>query len=243
MKKAILTVMMAVVLCVLEAGGARGAEPSWTVLLVGGLEADSFQIDLSPDGRTYEIHSATPLEVGGNVCRHPGEDPLQLRCDAPSIAGFEVNCDAGDDTVAVGGGVAVPVTVSGGSGSDTVNGGSGDDRLLGGDGPDHLYGVGGNDSLLGGAGADIVRGNRGDDELAGEGGQDSLTGGGGDDSLVGGPIRDFLYGGEGDDRLSGGEGRDSLFGGPGEDRFLDALADLVGGGPGRDVEIPGGPIG
>jgi Ca2+-binding RTX toxin-like protein len=243
MKRTILTVIAAAVLFVLATGAARAAEPSWTVLLVGSPGADSFGIDLSPDGRTYEIHSAAPLEVGGNVCWHPGGDPLQLRCDAPSIAGFEVNCDAGDDMVEVGGKVTVPVTISGGAGADTALGGLGDDKLLGGDGNDGLRGGGGDDSISGGSGGDFLLGEGGDDELAGEGAQDSLVGGSGDDSLAGGLRHDVLRGGVGNDRLSGGESRDSLFGGPGNDRFLDALGDLVVGGPGRDVALPGGPLG
>jgi RTX calcium-binding nonapeptide repeat (4 copies) len=241
MKKAIL--ILTVLFTAQAVTVAHAAEAaSLTVLLNGGPEADSFAIQLSPDGRTYEIDSAAALEVGGTVCWHPGGLPLRLLCDAPPIAAFEVNGEAGDDVVEVGDKVLVPVTLSGGPGDDRMFGGLGEDKLSGGDGFDRLQGGGGSDSIAAGAGSDIAMGGWGNDQLAGEGGQDSLVGGGGDDSLAGGLRHDSLYGGIGRDRLDGGEGRDSLFGGPGDDRFISASADGIFGGPGLDVAIPGGAV-
>jgi len=240
MKK--VTLIAVVVLCVQMGGVARAAEPTWTILLVGGPGPDSFKVALSADGRTYQIDSVAPLEVGGTVCKHPGGDPLQLLCDAPSVAGFEVNGEGDADVVEIDAKVSVPVTLSGGIGDDKLIGGGSGDKLIGGDGFDHLIGGGGNDEIAGGAGGDTVTGDLGDDRLAGEGGQDTLVGGDGNDSLLGGPKNDKLLGGAGNDRISGGEGRDSLFGGTGDDRFFNALADTVVGGPGRDVAVPGGPV-
>jgi Ca2+-binding RTX toxin-like protein len=238
MKRAILITVT--VLCVQMGGIAHAAEPSWTILLVGGPGNDSFRVELSPDGRTYEIDSVAPLEVGGSVCWHPEGDALKLLCNAPMIAGFEVNAEGGDDAVEVGPGVFVPMTISGGAGDDRVLAGLGADKLVGGDGGDRLRGGGGDDLITGGSGSDIISGDLGSDELGGEGGQDSVIGGYGDDSLSGGLRHDFLYGGIGNDRLSGGEGRDNLTGGPGDDRYLGPLGDLIFSGPGRDVAIPGG---
>jgi hypothetical protein len=238
------TILIAVtVMCVHMAGVAHAAEPTWTILLVGGSTPNSIQISLSPDGKTYEIDSISSLEVGGKVCWHPGGDLLKLLCDAPSIAAFEVNGEGGNDSLEVSSTVQIPVTLSGGSGDDRLLGGSGEDRMLGGDGFDRLHGGGGGDSILAGSGSDIVIGEWGNDELFGEGGQDSLAGGGGDDSLSGGLRHDSLYGGIGRDRLNGGEGRDSLFGGPGDDRFIGASGDGISGGPGLDVAFPGGAVG
>ncbi|MGB7686263.1 MAG: hypothetical protein WBL45_10840, partial [Solirubrobacterales bacterium] len=118
MKRAILIAVTVLCAQVAVAAHAHAAEPSWTILLVGGAENDSFGVELSPDGRTYEIDSIAPLEVGGTVCWHPGGDELKLLCDAPMIAGFEVNAEGGDDAVEVGAGVFVPMTISGGAGDD-----------------------------------------------------------------------------------------------------------------------------
>jgi hypothetical protein len=241
MKKAIL--ILTVLFSANAVTLAHAAEPSsLTVLLNGGPEADAFRVLLSPDGRTYEIAAGAPLEVGGDICWHPGGIPLRLLCEAPPIAAFEVNGEGGDDYVEIGPRVLVPVTISGGPGDDSLMGGQGNDKLLGGDGGDRLRGEGGSDVILAGAGSDIAYGGWGADEIAGEGGQDNIVGDGGDDSLSGGLRHDNLNGGIGRDRLSGGEGRDSLFGGPGDDKFINASADAIFGGPGLDVAIPGGVV-
>jgi hypothetical protein len=162
---------------------AHAETKSYTVLLAGGEEANAIKIWLSSDGRQYAIDSVAPLEVGGDVCAHPEEDPTQLVCDAPAIAGFEVNSGGGDDHVHVAGAVTVPVTMRGGAGNDVLVGASGPDKLIGG---------------------------AGDDRLIGWSGDDQLYGGPGDDTLVGGPGTDLLNGGAGMDKLIGGPGSDEL---------------------------------
>lgn len=158
-------------------GLAHGEAKTYTVLLAGGEEANTIKIWLSSDGRQYVIDSALPLEVGGEVCAHPEEDPTELVCDAPSIAGFEVNGGGGDDKVRVAGPVTVPVTMRGGAGDDVLVGASGPDKLIGGGGGDRLIGWSGDDQLYGGPG---------DDKLIGGPGSDLLSGGPGKDILIGG---------------------------------------------------------
>lgn len=170
-------------LALLAPGSASATEKTYTVLLAGGDEANSIKIWLSPDGREYVIDSLVQLEVGGSVCTHPEDDPNELVCAAPSIAGFEVNSGAGDDRVSVAKNIAVPVT---------MRGGAGDDFLLGGGGPDKLIGGQGNDRLIGWRGDDV------------------LYGGPGDDVLIGGPGSDVLRGGLGEDRLIEDSGADSV---------------------------------
>lgn len=170
-----------VLLALLAPAAARAASKTYTVLLAGGAEANVIKIWLSQDGRQYVIDSLVQLEVGGDVCEHPAEDPNELVCDAPTIAGFEVNAGEGDDRVQVSPSVEVPVTMRGGGGSDLLIGGGAADKLVGG---------AGNDRLVGG---------RGDDQL---------YGGPGDDVLVGGPGADLLNGGPGMDTLGGGSGND-----------------------------------
>lgn len=159
------------------AGAAPAENPkTFTVLLAGGEEANVIQIWLSPNGRQYVIDSVVQLEIGGDVCAHPEENPNELLCDAPSIAGFEVNAGGGDDRVGVAKDVIVPVTMRGGAGDDLLRGalgadkligGKGDDRLIGWRGADLLYGGPGKDTLIGGPGADLMRGGPGRDTLAG----------------------------------------------------------------------------
>jgi Ca2+-binding RTX toxin-like protein len=183
MKRAILTAMT--VLVAWAATPAHATEPSLTVLLAGGAEANVISIKLSLDGRTYIIDTlGQPLEVGGSVCAHPEGSESELLCDAASIAGFEVNAGGGNDSINVAAVVPVAVTLRGGPGDDRLMGGAGADKLVGGSGNDDLNGRGGNDSLFGGSGDDRLGGGWGDDLLRGGSGEDILMGGAGSNELV-----------------------------------------------------------
>ncbi len=141
------------------------AEASVNVVLAGSPGDDRITIELSADGTAYEIASATPLEVGGTVCTHPEKHLEALRCEAATIAGFEINTGAGNDTVILGKTVPVPATIRGGEGDDVLTGGAGADKLIGGPGNDELNGRGGNDVLIGGSGDDVLIGGPGEDKL------------------------------------------------------------------------------
>jgi Ca2+-binding RTX toxin-like protein len=141
------------------------AEASVNVVLAGSPGDDRITIELSADGTAYEIASATPLEVGGNVCTHPEKRMEALTCEATAIAGFEVNTGAGNDTVTLGRTVPVPATIRGGEGDDVLTGGAGADKLIGGPGNDELNGRGGNDVLIGGSGEDKLNGGPGQNVL------------------------------------------------------------------------------
>jgi Ca2+-binding RTX toxin-like protein len=183
MKKAILTAMT--VLVAWAAATAHAAEPSLTVLLAGGSEANTISIKLSPDGRTYVIDTlGQPLEVGGSVCWHPEDQPSELLCEAAPIGGFEVNAGGGDDSVIVAAAVPIAVTLRGGPGNDRLVGGANSDKLVGGPGDDVLVGRAGKDSLFGGAANDRLVGGPDYDVLRGEGGEDILLGGAGDNYVT-----------------------------------------------------------
>ncbi len=180
MKKLLLISLASLTLLVLLAPTSADAEPkTYTVLLAGGAEESNIRIWLSSDGREYVIDSIAQLEVGGTVCSHPEEKTNELICDAPSIAGFEVNASGGDDRVSVAKDVAIPVTMRGGPGDDLLLGGSGPDKLVGGFGDDRLVGWRGDDLLYGGPGNDVLVGGPGDDVLGGGPGADTLIGGSG----------------------------------------------------------------
>ncbi len=181
--KKLLLISFASLVLLAPAAVAQAAPQTYTVLLAGGVEESNIRIWLTPDGQQYVIDSVAQLEVGGTVCRHPEEMPNELICDAPSIAGFEVNAGAGDDRVTVAKKVGVPVTLRGGSGDDVLLGGAGDDKLIGGDGDDKLDGWRGDDLLLGGEGEDQLRSGSGDDTLRGGYGKDILVEGPGKDDV------------------------------------------------------------
>ncbi len=162
---------------------AHAATAPVDVLLAGGPEANTININLSPDGRDYVISSAGVLEVGGSICVNPPGNPDELTCQAPEVAGFEVNAGGGDDTVTVGAEVPLGVTLRGGPGNDELVGGAGPDKLIGGSGNDRLIGRGGADSLYGGSGEDILIGGPGNDSLRGGPGLDTLIGGPGENEL------------------------------------------------------------
>jgi Ca2+-binding RTX toxin-like protein len=172
--------LLLIALAILAAQGAvpaTGAEKAINMLLAGGPEDNLIEVKLSPDGRTYAIDSTGPLEIGGSICANPPGNPNELICQAPAIAGFEVNAGGGNDRVVIAREVPVPTTLRGGAGNDELIGGGGSDSLLGNAGNDRLVGRAGNDSLMGA---------EGDDRLVGGSGNDLLRGGPGNDELIGG---------------------------------------------------------
>jgi hypothetical protein len=190
MKRAIMTLLA--ILAAQAATVAHGEAPSstttsapstYTVVLAGGSEQSTIRIWLPPDGRTYVIDSAVPLEVGGTVCENPPGNANELVCKAPMVAGFEVNAGIGDDTVTVSKAIEIPVTMRGGAGQDLLVGGSGPDKLMGGPGDDHLAGRGGDDLIYGGPGNDAIVGGAGNDVLRGGPGQNSVNGGPGENDV------------------------------------------------------------
>ncbi|HEX4729709.1 MAG TPA: hypothetical protein VH299_00475 [Solirubrobacterales bacterium] len=162
---------------------ALAAEHSLNIVLAGTPGDDHITVELSADGRSYEIESATPLEVASPVCTHPEKLPDELLCEATPIAGFEINTGAGDDYVALGKTVPVPATIRGGEGDDVLIGGAGADKLIGGPGDDELNGRGGDDLLIGGSGDDTLLGGPGDDVLRGGPGHNTEVGGPGKNSV------------------------------------------------------------
>jgi Ca2+-binding RTX toxin-like protein len=161
---------------------ALAGQPTYTVLLAGGDGVNDIRIWLTPDGRLYVIDSVVELEVGGHVCSHPEEKSNELICEAPLIAGFEVNGGGGEDRDTVAKEITVPVTMRGGPGADFLLGGSGSDKLTGGSGDDRLFGGASTDLIYGGPGSDVLIGGLGDDLLRGGPGEDRLIGGPGADS-------------------------------------------------------------
>ncbi|HEX7244655.1 MAG TPA: hypothetical protein VF245_03710 [Solirubrobacterales bacterium] len=164
-------------------GDPMGGPSTYTVVLAGGSTQNTIDIWLTPDGTEYAIDSAVPLEVGGTVCHNAPDNPNELLCQAPLVAGFVVTAGPADDIVKVAASVQVPATLSGGPGRDVLQGGNGADKLIGGAGRDVLSGGGGNDAIYGGAGNDVLNGGSGNDALWGGPGRDVLHPGSGHDSL------------------------------------------------------------
>jgi Ca2+-binding RTX toxin-like protein len=161
------------------------AEGGPLTLLLSGNGADNvFRISLSPDGREYLISSEAMLEAGGDLCHHPEERMSELACNAPAIAGFEVDVAGGDDLVILSSDIPIPATLRGGAGRDQLKGGSVADKIIGGPGDDILIGRRGDDLLLGGQGDDRLVGGQGNDRLQGGPGTDRLIGGPGQNSLI-----------------------------------------------------------
>jgi hypothetical protein len=181
MKK--VTLIMLAALALLPAVPSRAEMTSYTVVLAGGATQSMIHIWLTPDGTTYVIDSVAPLEVGGEICENAAENPNELLCKAPMVAGFEVNAGVGDDKVKVASAITIPVTMRGGLGHDVLIGGSGPDKLIGGPGDDRLIGGPGNDLIFGGPGDDLIRGGPGDDELRGGPGRDAFDPGSGQNAV------------------------------------------------------------
>jgi len=180
MKKAIL-ILLAILAA--QTASIAHAETTYTVVLAGGATQNSIRIWPTPDGHSYVIDSAAPLEVGGTVCENAAGAPNELTCKASLVAGFEINGGEGDDAFSVSSAIELPVTMRGGPGNDTLVGGSGSDKLIGGEGNDKIAGRGGGDVLYGGPGNDELLGGPGNDVLRG-GGTDVMNGGSGHNTLI-----------------------------------------------------------
>jgi hypothetical protein len=179
MKKAIL-IMLAILAAQTAPFAHAETEPTtYTVVIAGGGEQNKIHIWLTPDGHSYVIDSIAPLAVGGNVCENAPGIPNELLCQAPLVAGFELNGGSREDVVVVSRAVSAPVTMHGASGNDILVGGGGPDKLIGGDGNDQLLGRGGDDVLIGGPGNDSLSGGSGEDVLRGGPGSDVVNGGSG----------------------------------------------------------------
>jgi Ca2+-binding RTX toxin-like protein len=181
MKKSILIALTLFATLLAPSAHAEGTQ--LTLLLAGTSGDDVFRIVLTPDGREYRISSEAILEAGGAVCWHPEERMTELACNAPSIAGFEVNVLGGNDTAVLGSDIPIPATLRGGLGRDRLTGGSVADKIIGGPGDDVLSGRRGDDLLFGGPGDDRLIGGQGNDQLRGGPGSDLLVGGPGQNSL------------------------------------------------------------
>ena len=180
-----------------------------------------------------------------------------------------VDLGAGDDTLVTDAAVDVPMTISGGAGSDSITAGGGSDSIDGGDSIDTLNGGAGNDTISGGLAPDTIDGGSGNDVLmaytAGHAvepttgyyylAHNQLHGGEGNDRLIAAdnPVYSFeatqgrsysahdgLFGDGGNDTLEAGSDGDNLDGGDGNDSLVGSPAvDELRGGNGSDILVGG----
>ncbi len=184
-KAKIATLLVALAACSVSIAHAETPPESTTyrIVLAGGSTQNSIRIWLTPDGYSYVIDSASPLEAGGTICQNAPENPNELLCRAPMVASFLVNAGPKDDRISVAADINLPVAIRAGSGNDYIRGGAGPDKLIGGPGNDRLIGGGGDDFLSGGPGDDVLLGGFGDDILVRGPGNDVLRSGSGNDSI------------------------------------------------------------
>lgn len=170
------------------------------------------KIGVTQDAKTGDVI----VNVNGAERRFTGADRNNL----------VIRAGDGNDTVTVGKGVTVNLTIeggegddniTGGAGADTIEAGAGNDTVDGGAGRDYINGSRGNDSLAGGDGDDVIYGGDGDDSISGNAGNDYLEGSKGNDNISGNEGADVLSGGIGDDNLSGNDGNDAIYSGQGKD--------------------------
>lgn len=168
-----------------------------------------------------DLPDLVKLNFGGGIFNVRVNGVLQ-KYDPSLVTGIALYGYGGDDTITVGEGVLMGVSIAGGRGNDSLTGGSGNDLITDGKGDNAMWGMAGNDTLRGGAGNDQLNGGVGDDSLAGRAGNDVLRGAGGNDVLVAGPGLNRLVGCGGNDTLYGANGEaDVLSGGLGEDSVLE----------------------
>jgi RTX calcium-binding nonapeptide repeat (4 copies) len=111
---------------------------------------------------TKEGNDMYKIDVNGEAEYVNGEELKKLKFDLKG----------GKDTMVVGEGVPIDITVNMGDGDDRFWGGAGNDNVNGGKGDDKIYGRGGDDHMNGGAGNDEIWGLMGHNTMIGGAGSD-----------------------------------------------------------------------
>ncbi len=241
---------------------APGASASTSVSISGSTltvvadDKDNVVSVTDPGGGNYGVTdtgTGATVAVGAGCASDGGGGAL---CPTAGLTAILVSDSSGTNTVTVVGTIALPTSLSGGSGKDTLTGASGadtidgngdDDTLNGQDGSDTIHGGQGNDSVDAGfnfAAGDHLFGDEGDDKLQGWAGVDDLHGGPGNDLLMGRGGNDSLFGDEGDDDLRGQDDNDVLLSGGGGDDYIrtdecgvehPGQVDVIDGGAGSNT--------
>jgi Ca2+-binding RTX toxin-like protein len=196
-----------------DLGAADGAADS--IVATGTADADHLKV-VNADGKVAVDGLAAQVRANG------GDPDL----DALKVQGL-----GGDDTISATVGVtgSVPVSFSGGEGTDTAqyDGTNEDDQIS-----VALNGTQALASSPGSAALEVdssvesfsLNGLEGNDSLIGSNGLSTVTkltfdGGAGNDTIAGGDGDDTLLGGRGDDNVDGNRGADTASLGSGDDRF------------------------
>ena len=132
-----------------------------------------------------DVITVGPAPVGGAQVTVGG---AVVAVFTAAVDRVRVDAGAGDDSVLLEPGLAIPAVLFGGAGSDTLVGGGGADRLYGGAGNNVLAGAGGDDVLvsLGGGTADTLTGGGGRDSFWLDAGKrERVTDAAGDEALLG----------------------------------------------------------
>ena len=168
------------------------------------------------------------------------------------LARFAVEGGDGADTLIVSSRtVTIPVSLSGGRGSDTLSAALGNDTIFGGPGDDYMFGGEGNDLLDGNAGADDFLGGNGARDLASYFARVNPVSVGLGNFADDGEVNEndnvrtdieMVYGGAGNDHLSTTSGKAvRFFGFEGNDTLIGSLGnDLLEGGRGNDSMLGNG---
>ena len=159
------------------AGGAHAS--ALQLGIKGSADADEISVALDSTQTQYAITSTRPINPPPPPCAQI--TTFQITCPVSDFVAFTATLGDSGDSFSVGPSISVPVTITGGAGSDVLRGGSGPDTVLGGDGKDRLLGGNGRDVLRGAAARDVLKGGKGRDVLKGGNGTDRLLGGAGRD--------------------------------------------------------------
>jgi PKD repeat protein len=136
-----------------------------------------------------------------------------------SVKQIKITGGSGSDYIFVDSGITLPVTISGGDGTDQVRGGAGVNTITEGNGNDWINIAGtsgivtvgnGNSTILGAGTSDTIVAGGGNDSISGSSGNDSITVGNGNDTVNGNAGNDSIAAGNGNDSINGGLGNDKL---------------------------------
>ena len=240
----VLPFLLALSLAAAPAGAATVSSNGARVTIdAPGRETNRITISARADGSVGIRDTRAPVTAGEGCTQSRPDSAI---CGGPETTELVANVGPGNDNVSSGQSMRIPLTIIGGSGSDTLRGGGAGDRLFGGLGRDTVtYSgrrtdvtvtlAGGADDGAAGEGDDVLEVER----VVGGNGFDVLIGHDGGNTLTGGPGDDRLEGAGGNDVLVGSRGQDLLIGGDGNDRF-DAErtpdgSDALQGGAGVDL--------
>jgi Ca2+-binding RTX toxin-like protein len=214
----------------------------------------------TPDGSLYVLAANDDDGHSINVTQDSGAIAVSVDSTTSLFGGVSqlyIAAYQGTNTINAAG-IDIPMTIDGGSGSDTITGGDGGNTIYGGTsggntitagaGDDTIYGDGStSNTITGGSGNLTAYAGNGGDNITGGSGNNEVYGGNGNDTInVAAGQNNWVQAGSGGATITGGSGSDWLYAGNGSGYTYNITGgsgtEKIFGGSGTNILTGGGGV-